>query len=215
MNAASSSALQRAALGLDAVAPHGGEHARGLLAAHHADARVRPHPQEARRVRAAAHAVVAGAEAAADDDRELRHRARVATAVTIFAPCLAMPSASYLRPTMKPVMFCRNTSGTLRWQHSSMKCAPFSATLGEQDAVVGDDADRHALDVREAGDQRGAVARLELVELAAVDDARDHLAHVVRLARVGRDHAVAARPGRAAGGARLGAARSGSVACAS
>ena len=51
----------------------------------------------------------------------------VDTAVTIFAPCLAMPSLSYLRPTMKPVMFCRNTSGTLRWQHSSMKCAPFSA----------------------------------------------------------------------------------------
>jgi hypothetical protein len=28
---------------------------------------------------------------------------------------------------MKPVMFCRNTSGTLRWQHSSMKCAPLLA----------------------------------------------------------------------------------------
>jgi len=51
----------------------------------------------------------------------------VATAVTIFAPLRAMPSFSYLRPTMKPVMFCRNTSGILRWQHSSMKCAPLSA----------------------------------------------------------------------------------------
>ena len=51
----------------------------------------------------------------------------VATAVTIFAPFLAMPSFSYLRPTMKPVMFCRNTSGILRWQHSSMKCAPLRA----------------------------------------------------------------------------------------
>jgi len=28
---------------------------------------------------------------------------------------------------MKPVMFCKNTSGILRWQHSSMKCAPLSA----------------------------------------------------------------------------------------
>ena len=53
--------------------------------------------------------------------------AAVATAVTILAPLRAMPSFSYLRPTMKPVMFCRNTSGTLRWQHSSMKCAPLSA----------------------------------------------------------------------------------------
>ncbi len=51
----------------------------------------------------------------------------VETAVTIFAPCLAMPSASYFLPTMKPVMFCRKTSGILRCPHSSMKCAPFSA----------------------------------------------------------------------------------------
>ena len=51
----------------------------------------------------------------------------LATAVTSLAPWRAMPSFSYLRPTMKPVMFCRKTSGTLRWQHSSIKCAPFMA----------------------------------------------------------------------------------------
>jgi hypothetical protein len=51
----------------------------------------------------------------------------VATAVTILAPSLAMPPASYLRPTMKPVMFCRNSSGMLRWLASSMKCVPLSA----------------------------------------------------------------------------------------
>jgi hypothetical protein len=51
----------------------------------------------------------------------------VATAVTILAPSLAMPPFSYLRPTMKPVMFCRKTSGTPRWAHSSMKWAPFWA----------------------------------------------------------------------------------------
>src|SRR5690606_39539563 len=39
----------------------------------------------------------------------------------------ALPIFSYLRPTMKPVMFCRNTKGVLRWQHSSMKWAPFWA----------------------------------------------------------------------------------------
>jgi hypothetical protein len=50
-----------------------------------------------------------------------------ATAVTIFAPSLAMPPASYLRPTMNPAMFCRNTSGTPRWAQSWMKCAPFNA----------------------------------------------------------------------------------------
>ena len=50
-----------------------------------------------------------------------------ATAVTILAPSLAMPPASYFRPTMKPAMFCRNSSGMRRWQHSSMKCAAFIA----------------------------------------------------------------------------------------
>ena len=44
--------------------------------------------------------------------------------------------------------------------------------------------------MREAGDQRGAVERLELVELGAVDEARDHLAHVVLLLQVGRHDAV-------------------------
>ena len=51
----------------------------------------------------------------------------LATAVTSLAPSLAMPPASYSRPTMKPVMFCRKTSGMRRWQASSMKCAPFNA----------------------------------------------------------------------------------------
>src|SRR3546814_2720560 len=51
----------------------------------------------------------------------------LATACTSLAPSLAMPRLSYSRPTMKPVMFCKNTNGILRWQHSSMKCAPLSA----------------------------------------------------------------------------------------
>ena len=87
-------------------------------------------------------------------------------------------------------MFCRNTSGRPRWQHSSMKCAPFSADSRVQHAVVGDDADRIAVEAREARHQCRAVARLELVEVAPVDDARDHLAHVVGLADVGVDDAV-------------------------
>src|SRR5437764_1280805 len=62
--------------------------------------------------------------------------------------------------------------------------------LREQDAVVGDDAHRHALDLREAAHQRRAEARLELVELGVVDDAGDDLAHVEGLAVVGRDDPV-------------------------
>ena len=44
--------------------------------------------------------------------------------------------------------------------------------------------------MREAADQRGTVEPLELVELAAVYDARDHLPHVVRRADVGRHDSV-------------------------
>jgi hypothetical protein len=53
--------------------------------------------------------------------------AAFATAITSFAPSRAMPPASYSVPTMKPVMFCRKTSGIFRLQQSSMKWAPFCA----------------------------------------------------------------------------------------
>ncbi len=51
-----------------------------------------------------------------------------------------------------------------------------------------------AVEVREPADQRLAVERLELVQLPAVDDPADRLAHLVRLARIGR-HDVQQRVG--------------------
>ena len=51
--------------------------------------------------------------------------------------------------------------------------------LAEQHAIVGEDRNRHAPDMRKPADQGGAVKRLELVELAAIDDARDHLMDVI------------------------------------
>ena len=47
--------------------------------------------------------------------------------------------------------------------------------------------------MRKAGHQRGAVERLELVQLAGVHHAGDDLADVEGLARVGGDHAVQLR----------------------
>ena len=64
---------QRLAFAGELIALDRREHAGRLLAAHDRDAAVGPHPQEPRLVGAAAHAVVAGAERAADDDGELRH----------------------------------------------------------------------------------------------------------------------------------------------
>jgi hypothetical protein len=49
------------------------------------------------------------------------------TALMSLAPALMMPSCSYFLPTMKPVMFCKNTSGMSLWLHSSMNWAPLLA----------------------------------------------------------------------------------------
>ena len=62
--------------------------------------------------------------------------------------------------------------------------------FGEQDAVVGEDADRIAEDVGKARDQGLAVERLELVERAAIDDPGDDLADLEGLAQIGADDAV-------------------------
>jgi hypothetical protein len=72
---------------------------------------------------------------------------------------------------MKPVMFCRKTSGMPRELHSSMKVRALERALGEQDAVVGQDSDRVPVDVGEAAHQRLAVERLELVHPGPVHDA--------------------------------------------
>ncbi len=63
-------------------------------------------------------------------------------------------------------------------------------TLGKQDAVVGDDADGIAVDVREAGHQSLAVTRLEFVQIRAVDNTCNDFADIKWPARVLRDHAV-------------------------
>ena len=55
---------------------------------------------------------------------------------------------------------------------------------GELHRLVGDDADRAALDPAEAADDVRREQRLHLEELAVVDDVLDHGVHVVRL--VGR-----------------------------
>src|SRR6185312_1048365 len=62
--------------------------------------------------------------------------------------------------------------------------------FGEQDAVIGENADRHAVQMREATDERRAVKAFELVELAVIDDPRDDLARVIGRAQIGGHDAV-------------------------
>ena len=167
-----------------------------LLAAHDADPGVRPRPQEARLVGAAGHRVVPGAEAAADDHRELRHLG-------------AGDRGHHLRPVLGDaaglVLAADHEAGDVLEEHE--RDLPLGGELdevgalerrrAEQDPVVGDDPDRVALDVGEPGHERLAVARLEVVEAAAVDEAGDDLADLDGPARVGRDGAV--EPGRVDG----------------
>ena len=71
-----------------------------------------------------------------------------------------------------------------------MKCAPLSGGFGEQHAVVGDDADRVAVDVGESGDQRAAVFGFEFDEFATVDEPGDDVVHVIGNPRVDGNHVV-------------------------
>ncbi|MNV77103.1 hypothetical protein D3C71_1704990 [compost metagenome] len=72
----------------------------------------------------------------------------------------------------------------------------------EQHAVIGQDGHRLPPDAGEAAHERRAVQGLELIQLRAVDDAGDDLAHVIGGADVLRDDPV--QFGRIiGGGARL------------
>ena len=101
-------------------------------------------------------------------------------------------ATTHFFPTMKPVMFCTNSSGTPRCEQIWMKCAALSdeskkriplhyitpqyitlhctimalhleRRVGEEDPIVRDDADALAVEPAEAADDRLAVLGLELV----------------------------------------------------
>ncbi len=67
---------------------------------------------------------------------------------------------------------------------------PLLRGLGEEDALVGQDPDRVALDPSEPADERLAVQLLELVKAGAVDDPADDGASVELVAEVLRHEAV-------------------------
>ena len=180
---------QGAPAALQCLALDGRQHAGGLLAAHDRGARVRPLKQEARAVGAAAHRVIAGAEAAADDHGVLRHRRAGHGRHQLGA---VLGNAARLRG------LAHHEAGDVLQKHQryAFAAAQFDemralqCALGKQDAVVGQNSHRRAVDVGKAADQGGAVQRLEFIEPRAIDQARDELAHVVGLARARRNDAV-------------------------
>ena len=173
---------------LDAVALHGGQHTGCLLAPHHRNAGIRPGPQESRRIGAPAHAVVPGAERAADDHRELRH-GRGRDCGDQLRPVLGDAARLVLPADHEAGDVLQEEERDVALRAELDEVGPLQRRLGEQDSVVRDDADRHAGDVGEAAHQRRAVELLELVEARIVHDARDDLAHLEGLAHVGWDDA--------------------------
>ena len=179
--------LLATALGLLLLDLH--QHARGLFGAHHRDARVRPHPQEARVVGAAAHAVVTGAKTAANDHRELGHPGTGHRGHQLGA---VLGDAAFL------VLLADHKAGDVlqEQQRNAALAGQFDKVrallrgLGKQDAVIGQNRHRIAVQVRKPAHQRGAEQRLELIERAVVDQPRNHLAHVERLLAVSRNHPV-------------------------
>ena len=88
----------------------------------------------------------------------------------------------------------------LNASHSQMNRAALSARVDEQHAaldrrVVGDDADRPAVDAAEADDELGGEQRLDLEERVVVDQPVDDLVHVERhgLSRSGTTSSVERR----------------------
>ena len=108
------------------------------------------------------------------------------TALIIFAPSL-------IDAALLVVLAHHVAGGVLQEQERRVALVGELDELGrlvrllveEHAAVVGEDADRVAVDLGQPGDERRAVARLELVELAVVDDPGEHVARVER-ARAGR-----------------------------
>ena len=66
----------------------------------------------------------------------------------------------------------------------------FDCAFRKQHAVIGEDRDRHAPDMRKAADQGRAIQRLELMKLAAIDKPRDNFVHIVRRTHIVGDDSV-------------------------
>src|ERR687897_23110 len=176
-------------LSREVVLLNGEEDVRGLLPPHNADAGVRPHPEEARRVGAAAHPVVACPEGPADDYRELRDvgvgdgHDHLGT-VLGYAAGLVLFADHEARDVLQEDE--RDAAGGAQLY----EVRALERALGEQDAVVGQNADGVTHDPGEATDQGFAVERLELVQATAVNGPGDDLPDVVALPVVARDDAV-------------------------
>ena len=164
------------------------QHAGRLLAPHHRDARIRPHPEEPRFVGAPAHAVVSGAERSADDDRDLGHR-RVRHGMHELGAVLRDARLLVLPANHEPGDVLQEDERHAAPRAELDEVRALERRFREEHAVVGEEPGEDAVHAGEAGHERRPVACLELVEPRPVDEAREKLADVVGPARVGRHDA--------------------------
>ena len=87
-------------------------------------------------------------------------------------------------------MFCRNSSGTVPLVAQLDEMRALERGFGEQHAVVGDDADRVAVDVGEPVTRVVPYSALNSPNSTAVDEAGDDVVHVVGNSRVDGNHVV-------------------------
>ncbi|MNQ57944.1 hypothetical protein D3C85_721150 [compost metagenome] len=180
---------QAFSLGRQLVAAHLHQHPGRLLAPHHRDAAVGPAEQEVGLIGAAAHAVVAGAEAAADDQGQLGHPAAGHGGDQLGA---VLGDALFLRRTAhhKAGDVLQEQQGNSTLVAELDEVGALLGAVAVQHAVVGEDPHRHAADAGEAGDQRGAEQRLEFVKLGAIHQAGDELPGVIGALEAGAHQAV-------------------------
>ena len=177
---------------LEPVAAHRGQYVSCLFAPHHGDAGVGPGPQHIGGVGTTAHGVVAGAMGSADHHREFGN-----------------PGAGHGGDHLGAVLgdafvfvFLAHHEACDVLQEQERDAAPvgqldevraFHGALGKQNAIVRQYGDRIAFHMGKAADQGFPVQGLELVQLAAVHQPSDHLAHIVGRAGIFRQHAVKLR----------------------
>ena len=191
---------------VELLALHLRQYACRLFPAHHGDPRIRPRPQKARTVRSPAHSVIARAEAAADDDRELGH-ARAGDRGHHFRAVLGDAAGFIFAAHHEPGDVLQENERHVTLAAELDEVRAFECRFREQNAVAGDDPDELPFDARVAAHQRLAVARPEFVELAGVDDARNDLANVEGRASALRHDTV--ELGRIVDGGTAGVARGG------
>ena len=109
----------------------------------------RPHPEEPSAIRAAAHAVVTGSVAPADHDGQLGH-VRTRNGPDHLRAVLRDAALLRLRADHVPGDVHEEQEGDLALRAQLDEVRGFHGGLGEQDAVVGDDADGVAMDECEA-----------------------------------------------------------------